>query len=348
MKKNKLIIVAVAAILASAALYSLYPQTDAVAASAVSAAEDHSGEGDDHSEGDKDHDHSKGEENHDHSQGNNGQDHEESEGAEISEIAGKNAGLVVEKSGPANIRETVSLTGRVALNQNKTALIRARFPGIIRSVKFAQGDSVSVGAILATVESNDSLQTYPVTSPITGTILNRNANVGDSAADESLFTIADLSELWVEVHVFAQDAGRVRAGQTVTITSGECDQKQETTISALLPITETSSQTLLARATVKNLDTHWLPGMSISAEAVISSKDANVAVRTAALQRVENRSVVFVREGGKYHARPVEIGLSDDAWTEIKSGMEPGEEYVSTGSFTVKAELSKSEAEHSH
>jgi membrane fusion protein, heavy metal efflux system len=270
------------------------------------------------------------------------------ESAHISAAASKNAGLVAEVAGPASIEETVNLTGRVVLNQNRTAMVKARFPGIIRSIHKVQGDMVKEGEVLATVESNDSLQVYSLRSPIAGTILARNGSVGDVAGEGALYTVADISELWVELHVFAQDAVRVKAGLPISISSSERDDSQDSVISAVLPVTESSSQTLLARATVKNLDSHWLPGMSVNGDAVVATSEAAVAVKTVALQRVENRPVVFVQNGEEYRARRVVTGASDDEWTEIKEGLNAGEKYVSQGSFTVKAELGKSEAEHEH
>ena len=226
--------------------------------------------------------------------------HEDSDSTEISPSAAEASGIVTSVAGAATVKDTVTLNGRVVLNQNRTALVKARFPGIVRSVKKAQGEAVEEGEVIATVESNESLQVYPVKSPLAGTVLARNSNVGDTAAEAAMFTIADMRELWVELHVFPQDAAKVKAGEAVTLSSTECEDVQTTTINALLPITEASTQTLLARATVKNLDSHWLPGMSVNADVVVASHEVPLAVKTAAIQRMEGKTVVFVKEGDHY------------------------------------------------
>lgn len=284
-----------------------------------------------------------------------GEEHDHDHGHEaspdrtvISDAAAEASGIRTATAGAATVKDTVALNGRVVLNQNRTALVKARFPGIVRSVKKTQGEMVEEGEILATVESNESLQVYPVKSPLAGMVLSRNSNVGDTAAEASMFTIADMRELWVELHVFPQDAAKVKAGEAVTLSSSECEDVQTTTISALLPITEASTQTLLARATVKNLDSHWLPGMSVNADVVVATHEVPLAVKTAAIQRVENQTVVFVLEGDEYESRTVVLGAGDAEWTEVKSGMEAGEEYVSEGSFIVKADIGKSAAAHEH
>lgn len=290
------------------------------------------------------HEHGKGEE-HSHAEGGH---EEEADTAEILPEAIKSAGIEIAEVGSATINETVKLSGRITLNQNKTAAVKARFPGIVRSVRKAQGDNVAVGEVLATVESNESLQVYTVTSPIAGVVLARNSNVGDVAESEPMFTVADISELWVELHVFSQDAANVKAGQEVIISSTEGQQLQRANIVAMLPMTEASTQTLVARATVKNLDSHWLPGMAVRGDVVVSSKDAEIAVKASAIQRMENKQVVFVQHGNNYTARQVKTEASDTQWTEIIEGVKAGEKYVSDGSFIIKAEIGKSEAEHAH
>jgi cobalt-zinc-cadmium efflux system membrane fusion protein len=277
------------------------------------------------------------------------EEHEEDgDQANLTDKAIENSGIQLMEAGNGTIHQTISLTGRITLNQNKTASVKARFPGIVKSVTKTQGEAVKLGDVLATVESNESLQVYAVKSPLDGIILSRTTNMGDVAGDAPMFTIADMDELWVEFHVFSQDSDHIKSGSSVTISSSECEKTQDTTIQSLLPITEASSQTLLARATIKNLDSHWLPGMSVRGDVVIDSLDVSLAVKTSALQQMEGQTVVFVKEGESFKMRPVKIAASDKTWTEITDGLKTGETYVSEGSFIIKAEIGKASAEHAH
>jgi cobalt-zinc-cadmium efflux system membrane fusion protein len=236
----------------------------------------------------------------------------------------------------------------VTLNQNASAVVRARFPGVVQAVYKSQGDAVTAGETMALVESNEGLQRYPLKSPIAGTVLSRDTQVGDVAGDAPLFTVADIRELWVELYVFPQDVGKVAVGQALHVKSGECEERQDTTITSVLPLTNAATQTVLARAVVRNLDNHWLPGMMIQGELVTAEKEALVAVNNTALQRMEGKDVVFVQEGNAYVMRPVTTGLRDDEYIEIVDGLKAGERYVNEGSFTVKADIGKSSAEHEH
>lgn len=265
---------------------------------------------------------------------------------EISSQAAAEAGIVVENTGPATVYETVSLTGRITLNQNATGQVKARFPGIVRSVNKGQGEAVKIGDIMAKVESNDSLQVYPVKSPINGIVLARNTNVGDVAGDTPLFTVADVSNIWAEFHVFPRDIDRIQNGQQVTVTSFEGHHTGKALITVVLPMAEASSQTVVARVTLPNTEGLWHSGMTVRGEVAVKERPVALAVKTSAIQRMEGKSVVFVQVGERYSMRPIKTGLSDGEWTEVREGLQPGEAYVSQNSFMIKADIGKAGAEH--
>jgi len=238
------------------------------------------------------------------------------------------------------------LTGRITLNQNTTAQVKARFPGIVREVKKGLGETVKIGDVLAMVESNDSLQTYPVKSPISGVILARNTNVGDVAGDQSLFTVANVSDVWAEFHVFPRDIDRIQSGQTVKIISFEGEHTGEAKINVVSPIAEASSQTIVARATLQNPEGLWHSGMTVRGDVTVSEKEVPLAVKASAIQRMEGKTVVFVQEGDRYSMRPVKTGMSDANWVEVTDGLKANESYVSENSFLIKADIGKAGAEH--
>ena len=281
--------------------------------------------------------------------GHGGEEGGHAEESKISDNAVKNLNIEILEVGSGMVQETVSVSGRVTLNQNGTAQVKARFPGVIRSVVKEPGEVVKAGDTLATVESNDSLQVYAVKSPVAGTIINRTANVGELAADTPLFVVADLSKLWAELFIFSKDGEKLKAGQKVRIQCLDDPVSIESTIALVLPTAEASSQTVVARAVIENADNHWRSGMNIRADVVLSEKQSPLVVKTEAIQRMEGNMVVFVQEeGGTYKAHPVETGMSDSQWTEIKSGLNAGQRYVAKNSFVVKADIGKAGAEHEH
>lgn len=268
------------------------------------------------------------------------------EATAVTAEAAQAAGIKIEEAAGGSIHETVRLTGRVTLNQNATALVKARFPGIVREARKGPGETVAKGDVLATVESNESLQVYPVKSPINGVVLSRSTNVGDVAGEAAMFTITDTSNVWAEFHIFPRDIDRIKTAQKVLITSFEGEHKGEAPITTLLPVAESSSQTVVARVTLPNPEGLWRGGMTVRGDVVISEKEVAVAVKNTAIQRMEGNTVVFVQEGENYETRSIRPGISDGEWTEVLEGIKAGERYVSENSFQIKANIGKAGAAH--
>ena len=300
-----------------------------------------------HDEGDDGHGH--GEENSDDGHGHGGHDEHEEEGkTEIAPDAAKKSGIVVSKVSSGTIGDVVSLTGRIRLNLDTTAEIPARFPGIVRSVKAKLGQRVRKGDVLATVESNDSLKVYSIKAPTSGVVLKKNTNVGNVARDEPLFTIANLSNVWAEFHVFPRNLDKVKEGQIVRVHTLENGQESESPITLLLPTADPLSQTVIAIVTIPNKQGKWRPGMTVEGDVYVSEQEVSVAVTEESIQRMEDETVVFVKEGDAYEMRPVKLGKSDGKYVEVIEGLKAGESYVSQGSFIVKADIGKAAAKHEH
>lgn len=266
----------------------------------------------------------------------------------IAEQAAEASGVKTEIAGPATVRETIALMGRVTLNPNTTANIKARFPGVVHEVKKGLGDTVKAGEVLATIESNESLQVYELKSPVAGVVLSRNASIGEVAGDTVLFTVANLSQVWAEFHLFSRDVEKVNAGQKIIVRSVEGKMETTGTINALLPVTEASSQTVVARVTIDNTQGNWRSGMTVSGEAIVSERQVPLAVKASALQRFRDFTVAFAQVHNTYEVRMLELGVNDGQWVEVLGGIKPGTRYVSENSFLIRADIEKSGASHDH
>lgn len=279
-----------------------------------------------------------------------GHDNHEKEGkVEISPDAAKRAGVITEIVGSKTIFETVTLIGRITLNRDRTYAIRARFPGVVRDVKVKWGQEVRKGQTLAVIESNESLKSYNVTAPRSGVVLERNTNIGDVAGEKPIFIIADLSTVWAEFHVFPRDLSNIKEGQMVRTHTLENGKEVNSPIFMMLPTADVLSQTVIAVVSIPNKDRQWRPGVTVEGHVAIGERNAKLAVTEEAIQRIDDKTVVFVREGEKnYEPREVTLGKSDGEYVEILSGLKGGEEYVKSSSFTIKADILKSTAEHSH
>ncbi len=266
----------------------------------------------------------------------------------IGAAAAKEAGIVTETAGPATIATTVEVQGRTAFAPGAEASVKARFPGKILSLTKSVGETVRAGEVLARVESNESLQTYAVTAPIGGFVVERAANPGDVAGEAPLYRLGDPSRLVADFHLFDRDMGRVRPGQTVEISPMHGGESIEATIGTFVPVKEAASQTVVARAPLAVRDLSWMPGMAVRGLVTVDRETVPLAVRTSALQRFRDFEVVFARVGDVYEVRMLEIGRRTEAWAEVRGGLKPGEEYVTRNSFLIKADIEKSGAGHDH
>ena len=260
------------------------------------------------------------------------------------------SGIRVAAAGAGTIADEHEVQGLLTPTEGRVAQVTARFPGPIRALRANIGDRVRAGHALATVESNLSLTAYTVASPISGVVLQRSAAVGAVASEGApLFEVADLSTLWVDLHIFGNDAGHITAGIPVTVTRMSDGAVAETTLERILPATATASQSTIARASIDNGDGLWRPGAAVRARIVVDRADVALAVPVSALQLDEGgRDVVYVREGDRYEERAVTLGRRDGRQVEITAGLATGDEVVVAQSFLVKADIGKSAAAHEH
>ena len=257
------------------------------------------------------------------------------------------AGIETAVAGPGIIEESLPLYGTITPDVTRVRAVKARFPGVIRSVNRQIGDSVRAGDALATIESNESLQSYTVTAPIAGVITQRHAEPGEQAGGEELFEIADFSSVWAELSVFPRDRARLRTGQSVTL-SAEGGVSAGGVVSYLSPFGDRASQSLTARVVLDNSGGRWTPGQFVEGRVTLAETPVELAVPLSALQMFRDFDVVFARVGETYEVRMLELGRRDAEQIEVLGGLAPGTVYVTQNSYLVKADIEKSGASHDH
>ena len=266
---------------------------------------------------------------------------------EIAADMAKAAGMKVAAAGEGVLHQTLSLYGAIQPNPERMREVTARFPGPVRSVSANVGDMVKKGQTLATIESNESLQVYAMVAPIVGALTARHTNPGESAGSETLFEIADFSSVRAELNVFPRDRGQLKVGQSVSVKAADGAAKGEGTISFVAPV-GSANQALTARVVLDNTDGQWTPGQFINGEVTVGTTAAPLVVPMTALQGFRDWDVVFVAEGDKYQAQPIELGRKDGKNVEVLSGLKPGAVIVVENSYLVKADIEKSGASHDH
>jgi len=272
------------------------------------------------------------------------EEHEE-EIVQISAALAQELGIETELAGAGVINRNVLLYGRTMPDPQGISHVSARYPGMIVSMAPSLGDSVEEGEVIAVIEANTSLQTYDIKAPLSGIVVERHANLGELASGQSLLTIANYDNIWVDLTVFPGDSQQVRSGMSVTI---RIDGRVAESAVRYINPSQGESPTVIARVPLENLDSVWTPGLLVEGLVHVESANVPVAVKNDALQLFEDNQVVFVLEGETYEPRMVTLGKSDPFLTEILSGLESGERYVVTNSYLIKADLEKEGVEHDH
>ena len=196
-----------------------------------------------------------------------------------------------------------------------------------------------------------------VTSPIAGTVIERTAAVDAPVGPDSvLFTIVDLSTLWLTVRVPETSASAIRPGQAVSVSVGALpDRPVEGRLDYVAPLVSADTRTVDVRVQVPNRTRDLRPGMSASARfelprlAGSTSAASQVLVPRTAVQELNQAMVVFVPAGDRqFKPQPVTLGSTYGNDVEIVSGISAGDRIVVQGAFTLKAEAMRGAAAHPH
>ena len=186
---------------------------------------------------------------------------------------------------------------------------------------------------------------FPLVAPFAGTVIEKHAILGElREADESAFTVADLSTLWIEADLFEKDLARVRPGAQASVTvaayPGEVFKGKLTYISSVL---DKESRTVKARVEVPNPDGRLKPEMFATAAIRTGSSTKALLLPEDAVLLVQGQPTVFVAEKDGFEPRAVEAGERAQGRIAIKSGVAAGESVVTSGAYALKARLLKSQ-----
>ena len=202
---------------------------------------------------------------------------------------------------------------------------------------------VSASALENMAPGHNVSATANVPAPIDGVVTERGANVGlnvDTAT--KLFTVVDLSTVWIVADLYEKDFSRVRVGSEATITtSARPDATLRGRVSYIDPQVSADTRTAKVRIEVPNPGGELRLGMY--ADVVVAGVSGAPAptVPRSAVQNVGDRTVVYLSnptEPGKFIEREVRLGQSSGEQIEVVSGVQPGDVVVTEGSFFVRAE----------
>jgi cobalt-zinc-cadmium efflux system membrane fusion protein len=185
-----------------------------------------------------------------------------------------------------------------------------------------------------------------IAAPIAGIVTAVATAPGEVIdAEEELFTLADISTVWVQAEVFEKDLGRIRTGQSAFVEIDAYPDRWFTaSVTYVGDVVDPKTRTVKVRCETPNPAALLKLDMFAGVRLPTPERRRGVAVPESALEQINGRRVVFVRAAGEqFEVRPVTVGMRVNGMAEIVSGLNAGETVVSQGSFHLKSMLLESQ-----
>jgi membrane fusion protein, heavy metal efflux system len=188
----------------------------------------------------------------------------------------------------------------------------------------------------------------PILAPASGYVIEKIVTLGKTVQPSGdTFVIGDLAEVWMLASVRQENLGRIRVGQSATVTlQGMADERFPGRITNLGQGLDPATRVMQVRIVLKNPGNRLRPEMLASAEIPVGGHKSALLVPSDAIQQMNGQDVLFVRTAAEHFAvRPVRTGETADGKTPVLEGLKAGEEVVVRGSFVLKSQLLKSTME---
>jgi len=182
-----------------------------------------------------------------------------------------------------------------------------------------------------------------VSAPIDGVVTERLANVGLNVDPASrLFTVVDLTTVWVVAELYEKDFSRVRVGSPATVTtSAYPDLALHGRVSYIDPQVSAQTRTAKLRVELQNRGNQLRLGMYTDVQVSSAGVGTMLTIPRSAVQTVGDRQVVYLadpKQPGTFREREVRLGPAMGNDVEVLSGVQAGDSIVIEGSFFVRAE----------
>ncbi len=298
----------------------------------------------------------------------------------IAKISPRVEGRIVGVS--ANLGDTVragqalAVMDSLAIGEAQSTLLRAQSSERVAQADFKRAESLSAEEIIPQKEllrargelerasaesraardrlrllggsasaSGQAQSTFALTAPFAGTVIQKKATIGElGSPSDAIFTIADLSKVWIEANLTDQLVSKVRTGAAAIVTVGAYPgERFNGRVSYIANVLDKDSRTIAARIEVPNKDGRLKPEMFASASIATGGQVEAISVPDTAIVLLQGQPTVFVNEQGGFESRAVETGEKLAGRTVITSGLKAKEQVVASGAYALKARLLKSQ-----
>lgn len=238
------------------------------------------------------------------------------------------------------VARLLRVNGEVAALPDAQAAVSLRISGIVQAIAVNLGDSVRKGQKLALVQTRavgNPPPTIPVVAPMDGVIDVRNVIVGQSVEpDTVLFHLSERSRMRVAGRVYEEDLGQVHVGQKVYVKLlAYPNDLLMGVVSLIGPMLDPETRTVEVWVLLDNKRGLLKPNLFARADIVLGQSEAALTVPNTAILEANGEAFVFVREGNKFNRIDITIGTADDRYSEVQTGIVPGDEVVTQGAREI-------------
>ena len=245
------------------------------------------------------------------------------------------------------LARTTKLVGIGAASQQELERLHAEHSAKLAGVQSLRSRLVLLGLPASVIDAlSPGKETDPTTdvpAPIDGVVTERAANVGLNVESATkVFTVVNLSSVWVVGALYESDFSRVRVGSQASVTTkADPGVVRQGRVSYIDPQVSAESRTARVRVEVPNPRRELRLGMYADIEVAATANRQTVMIPRVAVQNVDDRQVAYVAtpgESGKFIEREVRLGDVSGEDVEVLSGLQQGDQVVAKGSFLVRAE----------
>jgi Cu(I)/Ag(I) efflux system membrane fusion protein len=195
------------------------------------------------------------------------------------------------------------------------------------------------------IESSGKVrEDFPLYATVSGTVAQVMAAEGDYLKQgQPILKLNNLNSVWAEFDAYESQIARLKVGQQIKVTTNAYTNKEfDATLSFIDPMLNNATRTITLRATLKNTEGVFKPGMFVTGKlkGEINSNDASLTVPASAVMWTGERSLVYLKTNPNepiFEMRKVSIGRRIGENYTITDGLQNGDEIVTNGTFTVDA-----------
>lgn len=258
----------------------------------------------------------------------------------LSEKQAQALGLQIADADLRPLASLLKLNGQLAALPDAEAAVTVRISGRVSAVYANLGDRVEKGQTLARIETRavgDPPPQVGVASPMDGVVDERGIVLGQPVEPSStLFHVSRTEQMRVVARVYEEDLGKLRVGQQVYVHAlAYPGQMFKGAVKLISPKLDPDTRTSEVWVILDNAQGLLKPNLFATADVVIGSNHEALAVPNAAILQAQGETFVFVKSGDKYDRKEVELGASDDEYTEVKTELVPGDQVVTQGAREV-------------